>query len=244
MGNLTGVNDAIANKRRSVVVALYLLGLLLMLAVTAITISPELEVLFFDEPLITEERLGTLRCPPAVTPHEDGLITATFTNDQDEDVRFRVQARISHNSAVVYEEVERLVELAPGESQVVSWSLEPESAAFGRMILASVHVARRPGVPPQQRSCGVMVLNLPFFTGTQYVLGMVVGGLLALAASAYVWLDGRRLREGWRDMESRHLVLLAACIAAAMVAGLFNLWAAAGLLLLFSVLLVVSFSHT
>lgn len=229
--------------RRAVALTLYLLGLLLMLAVAGITIPPAMEVAFFDRPLVTEASLGTLRCPPAVTPHEEGVFTATFTNDQDRDVAFRAQARISYHSAVVFEEVDRWVELAPGEMEVVRWPLEPESAAYGRMILASVHVSRRGSTPPQQQGCGVMVLNLPLFTGTQYVLGMVIGGFLALAASGFVWLDGRRPVQGWRERDIRRLALLAAAVAGAMFAGLFNLWAVGGLLLLFSVLLVVSFSQ-
>jgi hypothetical protein len=229
--------------RRTLALTLYLLGLLLMLAVAGITIFPESEVSVFDRPLVTEETLGTLRCPPAVTPHEDGVIKATFTNDQDRDVRFRARARISYYSATWFEDFDRWVELAPGETKVVTWALEPERAAFGWMILARVHVSRRANTPPQQRGCGVMVLNLPLLTGTQYVLGMAVAGLLSLAASGFVWLDGRRPVQGWRERRTRHLALVAAAVAAGMVAGLLNLWAVGGLLLLFSVLLLISLSQ-
>jgi hypothetical protein len=195
---MTGVKKEIGQIRRVLMPALYLLGLVLMLAVAGITIAPEIEVMFFDRALVTEGPLRTLRCPPAVTPHEEAVITATFTNNEEREMRFRAQARLSYYSAVVFEEVNHLVELAPGETKVVRWSLEPESAAFGRMLLASVHISRRPGAPPLHRSCGVMVLNLPFFTGTQYVVGMAVGGLLALAASGFVWLDGARWKAvGW-----------------------------------------------
>jgi hypothetical protein len=229
--------------RRLLALTLYVLGLLLMLVVAGITIWPEMEVSIFDRPLITEEALGTLRCPPAVTAEENGELAATFTNEQDRDMRFLARANISYRSAVVVDEVSHWVELAPGETEVVRWSLEPESAAFGRMILARVHVSRRGSTPPQQRGCGVMVLNLPLFSGTQYVLGMVVGGFLAVAASGFVWLDGRRLVEGWREQEFRRLVLLAATVAGAMFAGLFNVWLVGGLLLILSGLLVVSFSQ-
>jgi hypothetical protein len=229
--------------RRALALILYLLSLLLMLAVAGITIWPEIEVTLFDRPLVTEETLRGLRCPPAVTSHENGAITATFTNEQDRDQRFKAQARISYRSALVIEEVDRWVELAPGASEVVRWSLDPENAAYGRMILARVHVSRRAGTPPEQRGCGVMVLNLPLFTGTQYVLGMAVGGFLALAVSGFVWLDGRRPAQGWRETGARRLALLAAVIAGAMLAGFVGLWVVGGLLLLFSVLLAVSFSQ-
>lgn len=229
--------------RRSLALVLYLLSLLLMVAVAGITIGPELEVTIFDPPLVTEETLGTLRCPPAVTPDEKGTFSATFTNDQGRDLRFMARARISYHSVLLMEEVSHWVELAPGETEVVRWSLEPERAAYGQMILARVHVARRGSTPPQQRGCGVMVLNLPLFTGTQYVFGMAVGGLLAMAASALLWLEGRRPVQVWQGRGARRPALLAAAVAAAMFAGLFNLWAVSGLLLLFAVLLVISFSQ-
>lgn len=229
--------------RRPLALILYLLGLLLMLAVAGITIWPEIELTVFDRPLVTEEALGTLRCPPAITPGENAALTATFTNNEDREVTFRAQARISYRSALVLDEVNRQVELAPGETAVVRWALEPERAAFGRMILARVHVSSRGSTPPQQRGCGVMVLNLPRFTGAQYVLGMAIGGPLALAASGYLWLAGRPLAQVKQETAARRLALLAAGIAGAMFAGLLNLWALGGLLLVLSVLLVLSFSQ-
>jgi hypothetical protein len=227
--------------RRPLALILYLLSLMLMVAVAGITLWPEIELMFFDRPLIIEERFGALRCPPAVTPDEDAAISATFTNDRDRQERFRARARISYLSPAVVDELDHWVELAPGETKVVRWSLEPEHAAFGRMILARVHVARRGVTPPQQRGCGVMVLNLPYFSGTQVVAGMLAGGLLSLAASAFVWLPGRQLAQLWQDKTAFRLALLAAAVAGAMFAGLFNLWVPGGLLLVFAALLVVTF---
>lgn len=229
--------------RRPLAIVLYLLSLLIMLAVAGITIWPEIEVLMFDRPLIVEERLGMLHCPPAVTPDEDGALTATFTNDRDRSERFLAQARISYFSALVIDEIDHWVELAPGETKLVRWSLDSESAAFGRMILARVHVARRGSTPPQQRGCGVMILDLPHFTGTQYVLGMAVAGLLTLAASGFLWLAGRQPAQVAQETSTRRRALLAAAVAGAMFAGLFNLAALGALLLLFSGLLVVSFGE-
>jgi hypothetical protein len=236
--NLKTESDGV---RRPLAIILYLLSLLLMLAVAGITIWPEIEVMRFDRPLIYEERLWTLRCPPAVTRDEDAALTATFTNDRERNERFRAQARISFLSPAVVDEVDHWVELAPGETKVVRWSLEPEYAAFGRMILARVHVTRRGLTPAQQRGCGVMVLNLPYFTGTQYVAAMVVGGLLSLAASGFLWLPRRQLAQVREETVTTRLALLAAAVAGAMFAGLFNLWALGGLLLTFSVLLLLSF---
>lgn len=234
--------------RRPLALGLYVLGLLLMLTVAAITIWPEMEAAVFDRPLITEETLRTLRCPPALTPDENAALTATFTNEEDRAQTFRAQALLSYRSAAVIDEVNHWVELAPGETRVVRWPLEPESAAFGRMILASVHVSSRGSTPPQQRGCGVMVLNLPRFTGTQYVLGMVVGGLLTLAASRLLWEERQPAQEKILQEKpntlTRRLALLAAGVAGAMFAGLLNFWALGGLLLVLSALLVISFSQT
>ncbi len=239
-----------AMRRPLLALALYVIGLLLMMVVAAITIWPEMEAAVFDRRLVREERLDALRCPPAVTPSEDAALTATFTNEQERDLAFRAQALISYRSAVVMDEVNHWVELAPGETSVVRWPLEPESAAFGRIILASVHVSSRGSTPPQHRSCGVMVLQLPGLSGTQYVAGMAIGGLLALAASAFVWRDERPLaRERTEtairpETVARRLALLAAGVAGAMVAGLLNLWALGGLLLVLSAVLLVSYTQT
>lgn len=242
-GELNNSKTGSDQARRPLALILYVLSLLIMLVVAAMTIWPDIEVVFFDRPLIVEEDLGTLRCPQAVTPDEDAALTATFTNNRDQDERFRAQARISYFSAEVFDEFNQWVELAPGETEVVRWSLDPESAAFGRLILARVHVSRRGNIPQQQRGCGVLVLNLPFFTGTQYVLGMAMAGLLTLAGSGFLWLEGRQPAQVTREAVTRQRALLAAVVAGAMFAGLLNLWVLGGLLLLFSVLLVVSFSQ-
>lgn len=86
-----------------------------------------------------------------------------------------------------------------------------------------------------------MVLDLPHFTGTQYVLGMTVGGLLTLAASGFLSLAGRQPAQLWQEAVTRRRALLAATVAGAMFAGLFNLGVLGALLLLFSALLVLSF---
>ena len=88
-----------------------------------------------------------------------------------------------------------------------------------------------------------MVLDLPYFSGAQYVFGMAVAGLLTLAASGYLWLAGRQPAQVWKEAVARRRALLAAIVAGAMFAGLFNLWALGGILLLFSALLVVSFGE-
>jgi len=229
--------------RGPLALALYVLGLLLMLAVAALTIWPEMEASVFDRRLAREERLGALRCPQAVTPSENAALTAAFTNDQDRDLAFRAQALISYRSAVVMDEVNHWIELAPGETRIVRWPLEPESAAFGRIILASVHVSGRGSTPPQHRSCGVMVLNLPGFSGTQYVAGMAISGLLALAASAFLGQEGRQPAPERPETVTRRLALLAAGVGVAMVAGLLNLWALGGLLLILSALLLISYTQ-
>jgi hypothetical protein len=241
-GELNHLKTESDRVRRPLARILYVLSLLLMLAVAGITIWPEIEVMRFDRPLTYEERLLTLRCPLAVTRDENAALTATFTNDRDRNERFRAQARISYRSPAVVDEINHWVELTPGETKVVRWSLEPEyHAAYGRMILARVHISSRGITRPQQRGCGVMVLNLPYFTGTQYVAGMVVGGLLSLAASGIVWLPGRQLAQVREETATFRLAVLAVAVAAAMFAGLFNLGVLGGLLLIFSVLLVVSF---
>ena len=88
-----------------------------------------------------------------------------------------------------------------------------------------------------------MILDLPQFTGTQYVLGMAVAGLLTLAASGFLWLAGRQPAQVAQETSTRRRALLAAAVAGAMFAGLFNLAALGALLLLFSGLLVVSFGE-
>lgn len=232
-----------AKAPRPLAIFLYVLSLLLMLAVAAITLWPEMEVLFFDRPLIIEEKLRTLHCPQAITRDENATIAATFTNDDDQTQSFRARARVSYLSSRLADEFDRQVELAPGETEVVRWTLDPESAAFGRMILARVHVSRRGPTPPQQQGCGVLVLSLPFFTGAQYVYGMVGVGLLALAGSAYLWLAGRPLTAARQELITRRRALLAAVVAGAMFAGLLNLWALGALLLLIAMVLVISFSQ-
>ncbi len=244
-GELSDVKREEWPERPLLALVLYVLGLLLMLAVAAIMLWPQLELLFFDRPLIVEERMpaGALRCPLAVTRHEDATLAVSFTNERDRDERFRARARISQLSARLVDDFDQWVELAPGQSTEVRWSLDPESAAFGRMILARVHVSRRGSIAPQQRACGMMLLALPLFTGTQYVLGMALGGLLLLAASAFLWAGGRTPAEMWQDVAIRRRALLAGTVAAAMVAGILYLWVAAAFLLLLAAILLISFAH-
>lgn len=241
MKNAKKEND---RARRPLIVVLYVLGLLMMLVVAGLTIWPEIELVFFDRPLIIEEAFPALHCPPAVTRAEDGTIAATFTNDSDREQRFRAQARFSYLSPAVYDDFDQWVELAPGETETVRWALDTESAAFGRVILARVHVQRRGSISPQEAGCGMVVLDLPFFSGALYVYALVIGAFLSLAASAFLWLDGRPPAQAWRVPVFRRRVVLAVVVAGAMLAGLTKVWVLGGLLLLLSLLLLISFSES
>lgn len=204
---------------------IYAIGFVLVLTLAAITVWGGMEAALFDPSISAEERLRSLRCPVLMTPEEEVKVRATFSNPSERRIQIPIRTRISHGHITLMREVAITLSLEPGEAQTLEWQVGSDDIVFGRFILIRVFGMRSAPLPSRAGSCGIMVLNVPFLTGSQLLLLWLGLGLLAMLIGGRLWLINVRPLNDQTRRVGRTITLLALIVIATLIAALFNYWA-------------------
>jgi hypothetical protein len=173
-------------------VILFAIGVLLGMALTAVTIWTDLEASFFDSALASrgDEALRTLRCPVLMAKSETGTIRATFQNPTEKPIELMLRAHITDGFVTLMREVNTTLPLEPGEKETVEWSLTADDVAYRWLILARVLQFRYSPLPARQAACGVLVVDVPFLTGNQLFILVIVVAFLSIVGGMALWGAG------------------------------------------------------
>jgi len=185
---------------RILAIVLYTFGLITAVVLAIIGFWPELEATLFDTSVSADQSLTTLRCPMVITPAETAEISATFTNPLDRPTQFLVRTHISQEYSTLLREFNHKVALDVGESEKLEWDVSAADAAYNRLVFARVRSLRSSQIPSRQQSCGILVLNIPGLSGSQFVAALSVASLVGLVLGSVLWLRTVWPLEG-RDRE-------------------------------------------
>jgi hypothetical protein len=198
----------------------------------------DLEGSLFDTSLRGDARLTSLNCPVMVTSTEEGTVSATFENSLDRATVFTVRAHISHGRLTLMREVNSQIPLAPGEKRTLEWPVTAEDAAFGQLILFRVRVGPKYPIPSRDASCGILVVDLPRFTGRQLFTFALAASFLSMAAGMGLWVFANRPLRGLGQDVARAMTALIASILIGMILGILGQWLIGGLVFAINVLFV------
>jgi uncharacterized membrane protein YhaH (DUF805 family) len=227
-----------SERRAKLGLALYSAGFSVALIFAFIATWGGLEAAMFDPSLSAERRLTSLRCPIIATPEEEVSVKATFTNPSDRNVRIPIRTRISHGQVTTMREVALTLPLDAGESQTLEWGVSADDLVFGRFILVRLFAVRSSPLPSRGGSCGIMILNIPYLTGNQFVALSLALSIVAMAIGGRMWLvNVRPLHDAARRM-ARILVLLAVIVMVTLLVAFFGYWEIGIPALIFTVLLL------
>ena len=216
-------------------------GILFALVLTFFAWWPDFEAALFDPTHSGGESLNSLRCPLLITPSDEAAIRLTLTNPLDRPVNFLTQANISERFVTLMRQENSQVMVQPGESAELAWSVTPEDAVYGRMILARVRVLRASGLPARQKACGILVLNVPVVRGNQIIGGLLGATFLYLGVGAALWLRNERPLTGRQRERIRTVGVFALLMLLTMGISLLGWWGGAILIILLMILLLVAF---
>jgi hypothetical protein len=220
---------------------IFFAGVLLGMFFAALLTWADFEANLFDRPTDSKaSRLGSLRCPILLNQQETGTVTATFTNPTDYATRRTIDTNISHGFVILMREERNRIDLEPGEKRTLQWTISPEDAAWGHFILVHLDVQRSGSLPSRSGSCGVLVVNLPFGTGTQIAIVIVVVSMLLMAAGAVLWLRSTEAQR--KDLRSVDYLALALgpLILLALITSMLGIWFIGLILLVLSILTIVT----
>jgi hypothetical protein len=221
--NMDSVNQGKGLRRVSIV--LYIIGIIAALALALIAVVSDFEAAWFDNEMVKlAEGNGTnIACPIIVTRFDSGRVQTKVKNPNDRDRNFLVRTHISSGFFTLMREDEREFDLKAGEAETLHWLVTTEDAAWNRIILARVYVARAFGLPAATASCGIMSLNIPFPSGSMIVALLLIVGLGGMASGVFLWTRQRPFTDAVQSTTNLMLILGGA-LTVALIFGLLGWW--------------------
>ncbi len=107
-----------------------------------------------------------------------------------------IRTYVSDGNVVLLKEFTSNFILQPDESEIVSIPIKTSDAAFDRVVLVRMHQIRRGTLPYLNASCGVIVLDIPYVTGSQFVITSLCLGALLSIVGGILWVINNKPIEG------------------------------------------------
>jgi hypothetical protein len=226
--------------RRTLGIILYSLGILMTLALGAIAVWGDLEASLFDVSIRSERSLRSLNCPVLITSREKGEISASFENTSQRPVNRAIRAHISQGFVTLFREENLQLPLQPGERQRWTWYVTADDAAYGSLILARISTLRQAPMPSESSTCGILVLNIPWVSGSVIVASWLILGLAAMAGGTWLWLKASPPQMTGRRPTMLSMSAISVLLIAILIVGLAGLWVLGVMLLALFVLLLIT----
>jgi hypothetical protein len=218
---------------------LFIFGSLLALWLLVASAWGDLEAMLFDSALGKDESLKTLNCPALITPSEIGVISATFDNESDFERKVIIQTRMTMGHSFLLTEQRDEFLIAPGESLDMEWEVFPNQAAYGRLILVRIYQFRSFSIPSRSGSCGIMLVNLPQFTGNQIFYGAFAIGLVLMAAGVGLRMKVSGAQKSQVSRITNGLLFLGAEIVIGILLTFLGNWMISVLMVVFAVIIII-----
>ena len=225
----------------SLFLVLYIIGALLSFALAIIAAWTDLEAAFYGFSRRASTTLSGLSCPVLLNRNEIGIVSVSIRNTTERKLSPSVRAEFSSRLTPI--STLESVQIEPGESKTLEWTVGPENIDLSRFIFSKVLVFASYPMPDREASCGTLIVNLPIpgsvllFSMTALGLGGMAGGLFALNRSHPLSDRLERIL--------RPLTFLAIMITLALVVGLAGWWVQAVLVLavtLISIIIVMNYA--
>ncbi|MBP1694219.1 MAG: hypothetical protein H6Q37_2102 [Chloroflexi bacterium] len=228
-------------------IVLFIIGAIIGILFNAMALWPDYEASLFNSGLDADEGMGSLRCPILINDHEHGLVRASVTNPLDRNFKPDVRASISQGYVTLMRQSDQTPLLAPGETQNLHWTVNPEDAAWKRVILFRAYQFRAYPVPSRTGACGILVVNISI-PGSGLTILWVAASLLLMGTGMWLWVRGNQpliypSRNVVSAMTAMGIVVLAgiaSALAALMVVGLITLVVS----ILMSLAMLAHFTHS
>ncbi|MGQ9491365.1 MAG: hypothetical protein ACUVS6_11820 [Anaerolineae bacterium] len=229
-----------ADLRRTIGVVFYTVGILLGVALAALSTWGDLEASLFDAAERAEKANVSLRCPIFIARGEVGEVSAAFTNTGQRPLERTAWAHISEGFVTLMREERVKLPLAPGETKRMSWLVSAEDAAYGFLILVRVSALRQAPMPSQSQACGILVLDLPGVSGALVTVLWLALSFSGMVGGLWLWLRAGHPFTQRRQGAAAAMVVLAALVAGALAAGLVGQWVVGVLLLALTALALIA----
>jgi hypothetical protein len=214
---------------------IYILGALISMTVAVMATWSDLEAAFYGFDRRASTALQNLRCPILLNRNETGVVSVNISNTTDRKLSPAVRADFS--STLTSVSTLDSVELAPGESKTLEWSIGPENIDLKRFIFSKVLIFASYPLPDREATCGTFVVDLPI-PGAVLLFLLVALGLAGMGGGWFM-LNRSRLQSVQLEKALRPLTFLTIVIVVTLAASLAGWWVQAVLLLAVTLITII-----
>lgn len=219
-------------------IILYVTGLVLGLFIAGSYFMADIEAAFYGFDELSNGRFSTLRCPAALNRDETGTVRMTLTNSLDRPINPVIRTDIS--TPILVESNRIQPSLEPGQSQVLEWQVDKDNIDLGNFIFVKIFIFPEYPLPLREATCGILVIDLPFLTGSQWInLGMVFS-IACLGIGLLLIQRNNNLPENRSRERIYALLALAVMLAFSMLLGLTGWWVLGGMFLVVCILIMIA----
>ena len=215
--------------------AFYGLGVVVGLFVIFVATWADMESSAYDFPRLANAGLDGLHCPVLMTPDETGTISLDVSNTTEDRISPLIKTQIS--TRLLPEQFIEDVQLTPGESKRLEWSVDAENIDMGNFIFAKVLLFSAYPLPTREATCGIFVLDLPG-TGRMIVPVLIVLSLISMGWSLH-HLNRLSISNKRRKKHLGSMIFLAMTIGLGLVLSFIGGWILSVLVLVVSMLLII-----
>lgn len=223
---------------RRVGLVLFVIGALIGLAIGVSSFMADMEAVYYGFDELSQGRFSTLRCPTLLTFNETGNLQATVSNPLDRPIEPVVRADIS--SPTLPESTRTQIRLQPGQSQSLNWTVDRTNVDLRNFIFAKVYIYPVYPLALREATCGILVLNLPYLSSSQWLILGIIASIVGLVAGLVLWIRGNQPLSGRTQERSYAMITLAILIGVAMLCGLMGWWLLGWIVLVVCALLLAA----
>ena len=201
-------------------VLFYVSAVVTGLFLTVISAWGDMEAASYGFPRRASAPLQGLTCPILLTRNEPGVISLRISNPTEKPLHPSARTEISADfEPQIFNES---IDLAPGESKSLEWSLRPENVVLGNFILANVQVYATYPIPNREKTCGIFIIDLPG-SGKTILTALVVFTVVGLGWGLYS-MSKSGLLKNRAPLTWNAIILLTALIVGGLILSFMGSW--------------------
>ncbi len=174
---------------------IFMIGAILGLFLVVAAFLQDTESIVFSALVSGDETLHSLSCPAVITTSETGTVSAKMTNPSDRPIERSVRTHITQGYLTYIREFQEKYPLQPGDSKIIEWTVYPEDAAYGYLVLVKVFMFPNGTIPSAVGACGIVVLDFPYLKGWQILAVWIAASILPMGIGLReYYLNNRPIR--------------------------------------------------
>jgi hypothetical protein len=211
---------------------IFIAGILLAMTLSILAAWGDYEATAYGFSNRASTPLTSLNCPILMTRDESQIVSVRISNKTDKPLYPSVRLDISKP----FEPITTIesIDLMPGESRLLKWTIGPENIDIGEFIFVNALVYASHPIPDKENTCGVFVLPIRGNGQLILILATVIS-IFCVGSGAYL------LQKSTLPVkQARSVLFLAVAILITLTVSFLGLWMQAILLLVITILAILT----